>query len=75
MGALRAVLLPGEEGDTAVATITWVGADEIKLDFNHMLAGETLEFDVTIVDLRWPTDEELDHGHAHDGDGHHHNHE
>lgn len=46
--------------------------DEIvKLDFNHPLAGKTLNFDVTIVALRGASPEELDHGHAHEaGHGH-----
>ena len=43
----------------------------IKLDFNHPLAGKTLNFDVTIVALRDASPEELDHGHAHT-DGHQH---
>ena len=43
----------------------------IKLDFNHPLAGKTLNFDVTIVALRGASPEELDHGHAHTS-GHHH---
>ncbi len=46
--------------------------DEIvKLDFNHPLAGKTLNFDVTIVALRGASPEELDHGHVH-GMGHQH---
>lgn len=46
--------------------------DEIvKLDFNHPLAGKTLNFDVTIVGLRGASPEELDHGHAHTA-GHEH---
>lgn len=46
--------------------------DEIvKLDFNHPLAGKTLNFDVTIVALRDASPEELSHGHVH-GAGHEH---
>lgn len=54
-----------DDGDVTSAWITWVGADEIKLDFNHPLAGASLKFDVKIVGLRSPTTEELDHGHVH----------
>lgn len=44
----------------------------VKLNFNHPLAGKTLNFDVTIVGLRGATPEELEHGHAHTDGGHHH---
>jgi FKBP-type peptidyl-prolyl cis-trans isomerase SlyD len=48
-----------------------IGSDDIKLDLNHPLAGETLHFDVTVVGLRPATSEELSHGHVH-GHGHAH---
>lgn len=35
----------------AVGEITAVDEDTVTLDFNHELAGETLEFDVEIVDV------------------------
>jgi FKBP-type peptidyl-prolyl cis-trans isomerase SlyD len=63
-----------EDGSLMSATIAWVGADEVELDFNHELAGKTLHFDVKILGLRLPTDEELEHGHAH-GAGHDHHEE
>jgi len=50
------------------ATIVDVTKDEIKLDFNHPLAGKTLHFDITVVDLREATEEELEHGHVHGDD-------
>ena len=34
----------------------------------YSLAGKKLEFDITVVDLRQPTEEELEHGHVHDED-------
>ena len=36
------------------------------------LAGETLNFDVEITDVRDATEEELAHGHVHGAGGHHH---
>lgn len=61
-----------EEGDMLFATIAEVGDKVVKLDTNHPLAGKTLDFDVTIVDLRQASDEEIAHGHVHSGHHHHH---
>lgn len=45
--------------------VTEINDDEITIDANHPLAGQTLHFDVTIETVRDATPEELDHGHAH----------
>jgi FKBP-type peptidyl-prolyl cis-trans isomerase SlyD len=45
--------------------------ENVIVDFNHPLAGETLNFQVKIVDLRPAKSEELSHGHVHTH-GHHH---
>jgi len=42
-----------------------VNGDEITIDANHPLAGMVLHFDVEIVGVREPTEEEVSHGHAH----------
>ena len=55
-----------------VVTIVDVSGDEITLDGNHPLAGETLHFDVEVVTVRAATAEELEHGHVHGDGGHHH---
>lgn len=57
------------DGEVLSATINEVNGDTVKLDFNHPLAGKELSFDVTIVDLRAATEDELAHGHAHGEDG------
>lgn len=60
------------EGHQAVITITEINGDEIVADGNHPLAGMTLHFEVTIVDVREATEEELEHGHVHGAGGHQH---
>ncbi len=62
-----------QDGDTQFARIVSVGKDEVKLDFNHPLAGKTLHFEITIGDLRIASSEELAHGHVH-AHGHGHSH-
>jgi FKBP-type peptidyl-prolyl cis-trans isomerase SlyD len=47
--------------------------DGILVDFNHPLAGETLDFEVTVREVRVATDEELEHGHPHGEDDYEHN--
>lgn len=52
-------------------TVERIEGDDIFLDGNHPLAGETLHFEVEIMSVRAATEEELDHGHAHGPGGHH----
>lgn len=54
-----------DDGTAMEATIVEVTDEIVKLDFNHPLAGKELTFDVTIVELRAATEEELEHGHVH----------
>jgi FKBP-type peptidyl-prolyl cis-trans isomerase SlyD len=61
----------GEHGHQVV-TVTAVDSDHVTVDANHPLAGQTLVFDVKIVDVRAATQEELSHGHVHGAGGHHH---
>ena len=61
-----------EDGNHQAAYVAEFDDKTVKLDFNHPLAGAMLEFQVKVVALREPTEEELDHGHVHEGDGHHH---
>lgn len=53
-------------------TVVKVEGDQITLDGNHQLAGETLNFDVEVVEVREATAEEVEHGHVHGPGGHHH---
>lgn len=53
--------------------IVEVEGDNIKIDGNHPLAGQTLHFSVEVMEIRDATSEELEHGHSH-GEGSAHNH-
>jgi len=50
------------------ATIVAINEDTITLDFNHPLAGKSLNFDVSILEVREATPEEIEHGHVHGED-------
>ncbi|MBR9790800.1 MAG: peptidylprolyl isomerase [Gammaproteobacteria bacterium] len=39
--------------------------DEVIIDGNHPLAGVALSFEVEVLDVREPTEDELAHGHVH----------
>lgn len=53
-----------------VATVVNVAEDKVTVDFNHPLAGETLHFNVEVMEVRDATEEEIAHGHIHaDGGG------
>ena len=62
----------GPEGQTVIVTIAKVEGDNVTVDGNHPLAGVTLNFDVSIADIRDASAEELEHGHVHGPNGHHH---
>ena len=53
-------------------TVTKAGRHTADIDTNHPLAGQTLVFDIEVVDVRRATAEELAHGHVHGVGGHHH---
>jgi FKBP-type peptidyl-prolyl cis-trans isomerase SlyD len=49
-----------------------VADDMVTVDGNHELAGMTLNFDVSVVEVREATAEELEHGHVHGPGDHDH---
>ena len=59
------------QGPIAVI-ITEIDEDEVTVDGNHPLAGETLHFAVEIIEVREASAEEVTHGHVHGAGGHHH---
>jgi FKBP-type peptidyl-prolyl cis-trans isomerase SlyD len=60
------------EGKHLPFIIKEIKDNDITIDFNHPLAGKTLEFNVELIDIRDATDEELMHGHSHGPGGHQH---
>jgi len=60
------------EQGAQVVTVAAVDDENVTIDANHPLAGETLNFDVTVVEVREASAEEIDHGHAHGPGGHDH---
>ncbi len=60
---------PTESG-MRVVTVVGIEEENVTVDANHPLAGETLNFDVKVVEVRDATEEEIGHGHVH-GPGEH----
>jgi FKBP-type peptidyl-prolyl cis-trans isomerase SlyD len=63
--------LQTEEGVRPV-TVIKVGGKVVDVDLNHPRAGQTLIFELEVVEVREATAEELSHRHVHGPGGHHH---
>lgn len=61
----------GPQGAMSV-TVASVAEDEITVDGNHPLAGQTLHFAIEVVSVRAASEDELAHGHVHGPGGHQH---
>jgi FKBP-type peptidyl-prolyl cis-trans isomerase SlyD len=59
------------QGPMSVA-IAKIDGEEVTVDANHPLAGQTLHFAIEVTDVRDASLEELSHGHVHGEGGHHH---
>ena len=55
-----------------VVTVTDIQGDDITVDGNHPLAGQPLNFEVSVVEVRDATESELSHGHVHGPGEHNH---
>lgn len=66
------VPMQDNEGHPLEGKILEVNDENVKMDFNHPLAGKTLHFTGQIVDLRDATPDEISHGHVHGPHGQHH---
>ena len=61
-----------QDGQGIMFTVEGVTGDKVAIDGNHPLAGQTLHFEVEVLDVRAATAEEKAHGHVHGPGGHHH---
>jgi FKBP-type peptidyl-prolyl cis-trans isomerase SlyD len=61
----KQVNMQDQEGRVFTGVIKSVSIQEVKVDFNHPMAGQDLFFSVEIKEVREATEGELDHGHAH----------
>ena len=63
------------EDDQVLVTVVEIRDEVVIVDGNHELADETLFFEITVLEVRDATPEELEHGHAHGpGSAHDHDH-
>ena len=63
-----------EDGEHMPMWVLAVDDEHVHIDMNHPLAGETLHFEVTVLELRMASPNEVQHGHPHGRDGHDHHH-
>ncbi len=64
--------LSDQQGNPLQGKVLEIHESEVKLDFNHPLAGKQLNFSGEVMEVRDATEEELAHGHAHGPNGHQH---
>jgi FKBP-type peptidyl-prolyl cis-trans isomerase SlyD len=62
----------GGDDEPVIFTVTEVADDKVVLDGNHPLAGMALRFELSVIDVRAATEEEIAHGHVHGAHGHDH---
>ena len=59
----------GHNGEPIVMAVTMVSDNEVTLDGNHPLAGETLHFDIEVVGVREATEKEIERGNLYEESG------
>ncbi len=68
----KMITMQDNNGNPIDGKILAVEDDSVIMDFNHPLAGESLYFSGSILNVRDASEEELSHGHVHGAGGHHH---
>ena len=62
----------GTNDSEVVFRVTRFEGDSAIMDGNHPLAGQAVQFDLTVMDIRAASEEEITHRHVHGVHGHHH---
>ncbi|WP_137974367.1 peptidylprolyl isomerase [Pseudomonas sp. F(2018)] len=62
----------GPDGGMQIVTVRDIDGDDVVVDGNHPLAGQRLNFQVKVINVREASAEEVAHGHIHGEGGHHH---
>ncbi len=57
--------MQNNEGQKFNGVVVEIGDENVKIDFNHPLAGDDLHFTGNIIEVREATKEEIEHGHVH----------
>ncbi len=60
------------DGQRRPFLVSAVEGNQVEIDGNHPMAGQTLNFKIEVTEIRDATEEELAHGHAHGPGGHKH---
>jgi FKBP-type peptidyl-prolyl cis-trans isomerase SlyD len=60
------------DGREAIFNVVKIKGDTVMLDGNHPWAGQTLRFQLNVMDVRAAIQEEIEHRHVHGAHGHHH---
>ena len=60
------------DGREAIFNVVKIKGDTVILDGNHPWAGQTLRFQLNVMDVRAAIQEEIEHRHVHRAHGHHH---
>ena len=63
---------PGTPQSEIVFRVTRLEGTSALMDGNHALAGQDVQFDLTVMDIRSASEEEITHRHVHGVHGHHH---
>jgi len=61
-----------ESGEAMQFRVTAIEAGKVTVDGNHPLAGMTIRFEASVLEVREASADEIAHGHVHGAHGHHH---